>query len=72
MRIFSHPLQAAHRPSHEFHNGGLTPYADVPARLEIMLRALGPVEVPTDAGMAPILAVHDAAYCQALQDVPRL
>ncbi len=72
MRIFSHPLQAAHRPSHEFHNGGLTPYADVPERLAIMRAAMGPVETPDDAGMAPILRVHDAAYCQALQDVPRL
>jgi len=72
MRIFTHPLQAAHRPRDEFHNGGLTPYADVPERLALMRAALGGIETPPDAGMAPILAVHDAAYCQALQDVPHL
>jgi acetoin utilization deacetylase AcuC-like enzyme len=72
MRIFAHPLTAAHHPAQEFHNGGLTPYAETPARLEVMLAALGPTELPNDSGMAPILAVHDAAYCQALQDIPRL
>ncbi|MCU6455150.1 histone deacetylase family protein [Sphingomonas sp. A2-49] len=72
MRIFAHPAQAAHHPAHEFHNGALTPYAEVPARLATILAALGPVETPADAGLAPILAVHDAAYCDALQAVPAL
>ena len=72
MRIFSHPDQAGHRPAHEFHNGGLTAYAEVPARLAMIRAALGPVETPADAGMAPILAVHDAGYCRALQEVPDL
>ncbi|AXJ95241.1 MULTISPECIES: histone deacetylase family protein [unclassified Sphingomonas] len=72
MRIFHHPDQARHAPRHEFHNGALAPYAEVPARIATILAAIGPAEVPADEGIAPIHAVHSPAYCAALQAVPRL
>jgi acetoin utilization deacetylase AcuC-like enzyme len=45
---------------------------EVPARVEIILEAvraanLGPVAAPTDHGMAPILAVHDAGFVEHLR-----
>ena len=45
---------------------------EVPARAEIILDALqaaglGPVVAPTDHGLAPILAVHDAGFVHFLQ-----
>ncbi len=45
---------------------------EVPVRAEIIVAAvraagLGPVEAPTDFGLAPILAVHDAEYVDFLR-----
>ena len=34
MRAFFDPRQLAHAPAEELHNGGFTPYAEVPARAE--------------------------------------
>jgi acetoin utilization deacetylase AcuC-like enzyme len=47
---------------------------EVPARAEAILSAvqaaqLGPIVAPTDHGLAPILAVHDADYVQFLRTV---
>jgi len=47
---------------------------EVPARAEIILQAvqsaqLGPVTAPTDHGLGPLLAVHDADYVRFLQSV---
>ncbi|MFN2109262.1 MAG: histone deacetylase family protein, partial [Anaerolineae bacterium] len=47
-------------------------YRETPARAEAILAAvraarLGPVVPPTDHGLAPILAVHDADYVTYLQ-----
>ncbi len=61
------PAQTAHAPALELHNGAFVPTADTPARVEALLAAVGPVTAPTDHGMAPILAVHDAAYIDFLQ-----
>jgi acetoin utilization deacetylase AcuC-like enzyme len=72
MRIFHDPRQRLHAPLLELHNGGFTAYAETPARLDSILAAIGPVEMPEDRGLAPILAVHDAAYVQFLQDAPGL
>ena len=72
MRIFHHPDQGRHMPAHEFHNGALAPYAEVPGRVATILAAIGPAEAPADAGTAPIHAIHPPAYCAMLQEVPRL
>ena len=72
MRSFLDPRQRAHAPLQELHNGGFTPYAESPARLEAIVQALGGIEDAVDHGAAPILAVHDAGYLRFLQDAPWL
>lgn len=72
VRRFFSPRQLAHAPAQELHNGGFAPYAEVPARAEHILRAIGGAEEPTDHGVAPIEAVHDPAYLRFLQDAPAL
>jgi acetoin utilization deacetylase AcuC-like enzyme len=67
MRRFFDPRQLAHAPARELHNGDWTPYAEVPARAEAILAAIGGAEAPADRGEAPILAVHDADYCAHLK-----
>jgi len=70
MRGFFDPRQLAHAPKREFHNGGWTDYAEVPARAEAIVAALGGAEAPTDHGEAAILAVHDAGYVDFLKTAP--
>lgn len=72
MKIFHHPDQALHAPTHEFHNGALAPHAEVAGRTANILAVLGPTQQPDDAGIDPIHAVHSPAYCAMLRDVPRL
>lgn len=67
MRIVFDPRQLAHAPAREFLGGGWTPYAEVPARADAILTAIGPAETPPDAGEDPILAVHDAGYVAYLK-----
>ena len=67
MRAFFDPRQLRHNPPSELHNGGFVPYAETPARAAAIARALDPTEAPDDFGMAPLLAVHDAAYLDFLQ-----
>jgi acetoin utilization deacetylase AcuC-like enzyme len=61
------PAQLAHSPAQELHNGAWTAYAETPARAEAVLSALPPLAPARDFGMAPILAVHDAAYIDFLR-----
>jgi acetoin utilization deacetylase AcuC-like enzyme len=72
MRSFFDPRQLGHAPALELHNGGFTAYAETPARARGILDAIGPTELPGDAGEAPILAVHDADYVAFLRDAFRL
>lgn len=72
MRMFFDDRQRAHAPTQELHNGGFTTYAEMPARVDAILAALGPVETPADRGEAAILAVHSAAYVTFLKDAARL
>jgi acetoin utilization deacetylase AcuC-like enzyme len=65
--VYCDPAQCQHAPALELHNGAFVPSADTPARVEALLAAVGPVTAPTDHGMAPILAVHDADYVDFLQ-----
>lgn len=72
MRMFFDDRQRAHAPTQELHNGGFTTYAEMPARVDAILAALGPVETPADRGEAAILAVHSPAYVTFLKDAARL
>lgn len=72
MRMFFDDRQRAHAPTQELHNGGFTTYAEMPARVDAILAALGPVETPADRGEAAILAVHSPAYVAFLRDAARL
>ncbi len=72
MRMFFDDRQRAHAPTQELHNGGFTTYAEMPARVDAILAALGPVETPVDRGEAAILAVHSPAYVAFLKDAARL
>ncbi|WP_326523743.1 histone deacetylase family protein [Sphingomonas sp.] len=70
MRSFFDPRQLAHAPSREFHNGGWSAYAEVPARAEAILAAIGGTERPADHGETPIARVHAAAYLDYLKTAP--
>lgn len=70
MRTIFDPRQLLHAPSREFHNGGWTPYAEVPARAAAIRATLGAHEAPADRGEAAIRAVHDAAYIDHLKTGP--
>jgi len=72
MRMFFDDRQRAHAPTQELHNGGFTTYAEMPARVDAILAALGPVETPADRGETAILAVHSPAYVTFLKDAARL
>lgn len=67
MRAFFDARQLAHAPEAEFHNGALVPHAEVPARAENILAAVGAVEPAVDHGMGPLRAVHDAGYLAFLE-----
>jgi len=72
MRMFFDDRQRSHAPTQELHNGGFTAYAEMPARVDAILAALGPVETPADRGETAILAVHSPAYVAFLKDAARL
>ena len=66
MKVFHHLDQAGHAPLRELNNGEWSDYAETPARLAAILQAAGRVEEARDFGLAPVLAVHDAAYVDFL------
>jgi acetoin utilization deacetylase AcuC-like enzyme len=70
MRRFFSPRQLDHAPAVELHNGGFTAYAEVPARAEAILHAIGGADEPADRGEAPIAAVHAAEYLAFLKEAP--
>jgi acetoin utilization deacetylase AcuC-like enzyme len=72
MRLFFDEAQRTHAPVRELHNGAFTAYAETPARIDAILRTLGPVEAPEDRGETPILAVHSAPYVAFLKNAARL
>ena len=61
------PRQLSHAPRRELHNGGWAAYNESPGRAETILAAVGPALPARDQGMAPLAAVHDAAYLDFLQ-----
>ena len=70
MKRFFSPDQLAHAPALELHNGAFTPYAEIPARAERILHAIGGADTPPDHGEAPIHAVHDTDYVRFLKEAP--
>jgi acetoin utilization deacetylase AcuC-like enzyme len=67
MRRFFDPRQRLHAPAQELHNGGFTPFAEHPGRVDAMLAALRPTELPGDMSEAPLLRVHPAEYLDFLK-----
>nr|WP_314441853.1 histone deacetylase family protein [uncultured Sphingomonas sp.] len=71
MRCFWDEAQRAHAPAAEFFNGALHPAADVVGRVDSVLAAIGPVEVPAARDEAALLraieAAHDPAYVDLLR-----
>jgi acetoin utilization deacetylase AcuC-like enzyme len=67
MRRFFAPAQLDHAPTHEFFNGALADFAEVPRRATMILAAIGGAETPPDEGEGPIRAVHDGGYVDFLK-----
>ncbi len=59
--------QSDHAPLRELNNGDWMDFAESPARLESILARVSAFSSPTDHGMDPILAVHDADYVEFLK-----
>lgn len=68
IRTWFDPAQRAHAPAVELHNGAFVPTADTQSRVDALLSAVPDTEAPDDHGLAPILAVHDAAYVDFLRN----
>ncbi|CAG9216586.1 Acetylpolyamine amidohydrolase [Paraburkholderia tropica] len=72
MKAFYSPRQTGHMPSRSFYRGRFTPAHENPERVACLLRALERASCiasePTDAGLAPILAIHDADYVEFVRD----
>ncbi len=62
MKIFYSDKILSHRPAQELHNGGFVPAAEVPARADSILKALGQTQLPNDFGWDPILRTHTPDY----------
>lgn len=74
MQIFYASDHAQHNPPHEFLEGHLVGYNEVPARAEMIVGALreaqlGPILLPADVGLAPIAAIHTAEYIEHLRTI---
>jgi acetoin utilization deacetylase AcuC-like enzyme len=71
MLTFHHPDSALHAPPLFFRRGKLIPAPESPERYSLMLetvRGAGhEVREAPDHGLAPIAAIHDAAYLEFLQ-----
>lgn len=69
--VFFDPAQRAHNPATELHNGSFVPYAEHVGRIDALAQTLTAaayaLHMPQDFGMAPIAAVHGAAYLDFLQ-----
>lgn len=73
MKIFYSEAHLLHNPPFEIYDGGEKfPHLEIPERAEQILSALkatswAEILPPEDFGLAPILAVHDAAYLDFLR-----
>ena len=73
MKAIFDPAQTAHAPKRFLVSGAWQPNPEVPARAEVLLRAVESlglaVDSPPDAGLGPITAVHDQRYLDFLQGI---
>jgi acetoin utilization deacetylase AcuC-like enzyme len=73
MKTVFDDAQRAHDPQFFLSSGARQPCPEQPARIDALLGAVrrmgGPVLAPTDAGMAPVLAVHPQRYVTFLQTI---
>lgn len=71
MKSFFHPNQQLHHPKTYFSRGQMRAPQEIPERSVQILKGLAaldlPVTQPGDAGMAPLLTVHDPKYLDFLQ-----
>lgn len=67
MKAFFSDHQSKHAPALELQNGALVPHAESQARVDAIKAALADLHVPSDYGLDPVLAVHDAGYVDFLQ-----
>lgn len=67
MRIFFDERQLLHVPARELHNGDWTDYAETPARVGSIRKAIDAVLAPRDFGEGPIAAVHSPDYLDFLK-----
>ncbi len=73
MKLFFAPDQLRHRPQQYFRFGRIGAPVENPERMETLAQALAALGLdrrePADAGLEPILAVHDPAYVDFLQRI---
>ena len=71
MKSFFHPNQQLHHPKTYFSRGQMRAPQEIPERSVQILKGLAaldlPVTQPVDAGMEPLLTVHDPKYLEFLQ-----
>jgi acetoin utilization deacetylase AcuC-like enzyme len=72
MRIISNPEHTAHDPPFEILDGAVTPYFEVPRRVQIIAEALAEAgfpapELPRAFGLEPVTAIHDNDYVNYLR-----
>lgn len=67
MKAFFSDHQSKHAPALELQNGALVPHAESQARVDAIKAALADLHAPSDYGLDPVLAVHDAGYVDFLQ-----
>jgi acetoin utilization deacetylase AcuC-like enzyme len=67
MRCFWDERQRLHAAAVELHNGAFMPFAEMVARADSVLAALGPILPARDHGDFPLRAVHDPAYLDFLR-----
>ena len=71
VKLFFDDRQTAHAPLRELHNGEWVPFAENVARPRAIVAAFPDWQTVRDFGMAPLLAVHDAAYLGFLERAHR-
>jgi acetoin utilization deacetylase AcuC-like enzyme len=75
MKTFFHPEQLLHCPQTYLSRGKMRTPQEVPERASRILQGVRKLDFevvqPDDRGMQPLLAVHDAAYLQFLEEAHR-
>ncbi|MCY4291543.1 MAG: histone deacetylase family protein [Roseovarius sp.] len=73
MKAFYSDLQIEHKPNYFIANGMKLPNPEVPGRIDILMagarNSACEFESPSDAGLAPIAAIHTAEYLAFLKSI---